>query len=84
MAELELAELVEAWAGHEEDILIGEDGNARYGRHLIADAVDGSPDWRAIKAWCAHTGYFPNVWTVNDHGNVELHDVDGNSYGGLV
>lgn len=84
MAELETAEIADLFTQSQEDIMVGDDGSAYYGGRRIVDSLDGSPDWLLIAAWAGREHYWPNVWTVNDHGNVELHDVKGNCYGGLV
>lgn len=37
-----------------------------------------------IRAWQDAKQYFPNIWQVNDHGNVELFSNNGKALGGLV
>jgi len=42
------------------------------------------PDWELIKTWCKEHNYHPNIWSVNDHGNLSLYTVNGKYLGGLV
>ena len=78
-------ELAELWADHDQDIIVGDDGIACCGNKVVAEAdTDGNADYPAIRAWCEGAKYWPNIWQVNDHGNVELYDLQGDSLGGLV
>jgi hypothetical protein len=43
-----------------------------------------SQTFKLIRAWMAKNNYSPNIWAVNDHGNVELYDHNGKALGGLV
>jgi hypothetical protein len=40
--------------------------------------------WAGIRAWCKAKQFWPNIWSVNDHGNVELYSHNGTPLGGLV
>jgi hypothetical protein len=40
--------------------------------------------FKAIRDWMKRAGFFPNIWEVNERGNVELYDARGNSLGVLV
>jgi hypothetical protein len=48
------------------------------------EPTDESQTFRLIRAWMQKNNYSPNIWKVNDHGNVELHDPNGKPLGGLV
>lgn len=89
LAEMELEELREAWEESEEDIKVNEDGEAYYAGKLIAQPNESyGADFVAIREWMNKNGYFPNVWVVNDHGNVSLFSIDESGKetyrGGLV
>lgn len=51
-----------------------------------AEDVDRSREalFAAIRAWMKKAGYYPNIWEVNERGNVELYDSQGTALGGLV
>ena len=88
-ATLDLDELSEAWASHEDDIIVNDKGEAFHGGKLICTPnEDYGPDFKAIRKWMNQHNYFPNVWVENDHGNVSLYSIDeqGNAtyHGGLV
>lgn len=85
-------EIVEAWEDDKDGdyIQINDDG-------LVVHVHCGScmericgknTEWdaaiKAIREWYSKNQYWPNIWQVNDHGNVELYDCDGNAMGGLV
>lgn len=83
--QLTLAELVEAWDSSEQDVHVNAVGIAFHcGRRIAGPDFNGNPDFAAIKAWCDRENYWPNVWVSNDHGNIELYTLDGESMGGLV
>jgi len=66
-------EVVEHWQNSEEDIKIQDDGNAYYTGKLIVKALEGeNPDFVGIAKWMETKKYWPNVWMINDHGNVNL------------
>ena len=56
----------------EEDIFISDTGhlgcNGKVIHHGNPDHTDG-----AIRAWMETEQYWPNVWTVSDHGNIHPH-----------
>ena len=65
---------------------------ATYVAHGVAmqtiELTEYDPDddiFEMIRDWTdTELGISPNLWQVNDHGNVTLFDYDGNSLGGLV
>lgn len=80
-------EVLQTWnddKSSNEFISVNDKGDAYYHQSLIAPSNNGSVDWSAIKAWATQNSFWPNVWVGNDHGNVELHTIDGQSLGGLV
>ena len=66
------AEILEAWEDRAEDVFISHQGHAFYLGTQIAEALEGAPDFKAIRQWMFRNMYFPNVWALSDHGNVEL------------
>jgi len=40
--------------------------------------------WSGINVWMNAKGFYPNIWSTNDHGNLTLHNKRGDSLGGLV
>jgi len=84
--ELPAEEIAELWNnGDNEDIHINEHGDTYYGKKLIVSHdADGNADWKAIRKWCKDSNYFPNVWQVNDHGNLSLFTWRGRYLGGIV
>jgi len=88
-SEMNVEELQEAWEASEEDIKVRQDGNAYYAGKLIVPASYGqNPNWVGIAQWMQENSYWPNVWEINDHGNVELVSVNEQGqttyHGGLV
>jgi len=43
-----------------------------------------SQTFKLIRAWMAKNNYSPNIWKVNERGNVELYNHNGKPLGGLV
>jgi len=86
--ELDFEQLVELWREDEssgEAIFIGPDGVARYmGCRCAEHDGAGNPDFPAIQEWCNEHRYWPNIWCVNERGNVELYTFEGEPLGGLV
>lgn len=87
--ELSVEELQETWESNKEDIIVNENGNAYYaGKKICGPNKDYGTDFKAIKAWMDDNNYWPNIWTVNDHGNISLYSVNNNGvetyHGGLV
>lgn len=37
-----------------------------------------------VNQWCSEKGFFPNIWYVNERGNIELVSKTGKFLGGLV
>lgn len=46
------------------------------------DTVENT--FRLIRQWMEAKQFWPNVWSVNDHGNIELYTANGKPLGGLV
>lgn len=40
--------------------------------------------FQMIDAWCKQHGFWPNIWYVNERGNIELISKTGKFLGGLV
>lgn len=40
--------------------------------------------FQQIRAWMKKKGFFPNIWHVNERGNLELYSSSGKPLGGLV
>ena len=87
---LSVEELAEIWQDDKDSeyVQINDDGSAVYVVHGstmedIADAEDEDV-FGTISAWMNRKKFWPNIWSVNDHGNVTLHDKNGNDLGGLV
>lgn len=93
---LSTKKLAEAWRDdeHGEFIQINPDGSVvetASGRaHKViltkqqANDLTHAEVFAAIRDHMQEEGFFPNIWSVNDHGNVTLYDGDGNDLGGLV
>lgn len=87
---LSLEALQDLWSSNEDDIHINlTNGHAYYNQRLIVPGDDDSnPDYPAIWQWMQDQQYWPNIWEVNDHGNIELVSIDRNGtvayHGGLV
>ena len=67
-----LEEIAELWDDSEEDIKIDTSGRAWCCGHQIAEPRDCNADPAAIQRWMDSACYWPNIWEVNDHGNVSL------------
>jgi hypothetical protein len=72
-----------------EYIQINPDDSVVYVAHgrameQIAPKGSGRDMFRLIGSWMKANQYFPNIWQVNDHGNVELYSKSGKPLGGLV
>jgi len=70
-----------------EYVQINDDGSVVYVAHGSAmETIPVEPEnpYPGINAWMEAKGFFPNIWSVNDHGNVTLHDGQGNDLGGVV
>ena len=72
-----------------EYIQINPDDSVVYVAHgsameQIAPKGSGRDMFRLIGSWMKAKQYFPNIWQVNDHGNVELYSKSGKPLGGLV
>ena len=50
----------------------------------IAPPDTGDYKFRLINIWCKQKNFFPNIWYVNERGNVELVSRSGKFLGGLV
>ena len=40
--------------------------------------------WAGINVWMDSKGFFPNIWSANDHGNLTLWNRRGEPLGGMV
>lgn len=70
-----------------EYVQINDDGTVVYvahGRVMERIQVERENPYPGINAWMEAKSFFPNIWSVNDHGNVTLHDGQGNDLGGVV
>lgn len=54
-------------------------GSQDYG--FIGEFSDWDDAVKAFQKWTKKNNYYPNLWYVNDHGNAELLDYDGNYTG---
>lgn len=57
--------------------------NGRAKEQITSGNTEQQP-FHMISMWMKKNNFFPNVWQVNDHGNIELMDKSGNTLGGLV
>jgi len=73
-----------------EYVQIDDDGSAHFVAHgrameqIAPRGTDSDEVFALIKDWTDRSQYWPNIWQVNDHGNVTLYDCNGNDLGGLV
>ncbi len=76
----------EALGPQDEDITTEDHHHFYYlGRCIVT--VDEDVEWEPyVGAWCKQHGYFPNVWSISDHGNACLISVsdDGRYLGGAA
>lgn len=83
-------EVVDAWENDKngEYIQIDPDSNSAayvaHGRVMEKIPTQYGNIWSGISEWMNTKGYYPNIWSVNDHGNVTLWNRSGKSLGGLV
>jgi len=87
--ELPFEEIQDYWEGSEDDVKINDKGEAFCSGKLIAKPKpDGNADYYAIWKWMKDSKYYPNVWEINDHGNVSLLSLGWNGsvtyLGGIV
>lgn len=75
LAKLE-REATESEGPQDDDITINEHGHAYQNGELISDAIESSDLDAAIRAHMETTKYWPNVWTISDHGNASLYELD--------
>lgn len=54
------------------------------GAIIARDCADWDEAWDEMLAWMNRNHYYPDVYHVNDHGNVDLLDGDGNVVEGWV
>lgn len=68
-----------------EHIQVNDSGIFYVAHHRAMEQISDNPrDFKAIKAWMDKHKFYPNIWHVNDHGNVTLLNRRGQSLGGLV
>jgi hypothetical protein len=88
LKELPFDEIVEYWNDDKDGEYIQVDGNEAafiaHGRVVEKIGKNYGNIFAGIRAWCEEHQYWPNVWSVNDHGNVSLYDKRGNYLGGIV
>jgi len=87
-------ELLELFETSEDDIHLCADGSVTFGRKLILspkEAQELQEEWELeafLKDTMEKEGYFRNIWSHSDHGNVTLLTiVNGDRFlelGGLV
>ena len=83
-------EVVAAWEDDKngEYVCVMPDENkAYYVAHGVGmEEIPSRSDdiWSGINVWMSAKGFFPNIWSTNDHGNQTLWDKRGNDLGGLV
>ena len=68
----------------DDDIIINHNGEAYCTGKLIAKPFENNPDFKAIANYMKKNQYWPNVWEINDHGNVSLYTVDENGNAKMV
>ena len=88
-AEDETEDIAEIWRDDQdgEYVQIGADDVARYvahGRVMEIIPPVGDDVFAGIREWMKEKEFWPNIWSVSDHGNVTLHDQNGADLGGLV
>ena len=70
-----------------EYVMVNDDGSAHYVAHdtVMEDIpkVNGET-FVGIREWMNKNSFWPNIWSVNDHGNVTLRGHKGQDLGGLV
>lgn len=49
---------------------------AYYMRKEVATADTFTSLFAELRDWCERENYWPNVYSVNDHGNVDVHSLD--------
>lgn len=90
VGELPHEEVAAAWQDdqHGEYISVDPDGNRAYyiahGTRMEEIPSQYGNIWAGIRAWMNSKGYFPNIWSANDHGNLTLWSRSGKPLGGLV
>jgi hypothetical protein len=62
----------------------GDRYQAYYMRRLIAQGEDRDALFLSIRRWCEKEHYWPDIYYVNDHGNVTLYDDKGNDVASWV
>ena len=86
-------ELVEAWECSEDDIHLCADGSVNFGRKNILSPMGAQEleeeDKLAsfLESKMQQEGFWPNIWSHSDHGNVELLAIVNGQFvelGGLV
>lgn len=89
LEEMDHEEVVETWNDDKdgEYIQINDDGTVWYVTGGSArEQIPTSPEdpFPGIEEWMQEQNFYPNIWEVNDHGNVTLVDSSGNALGGIV
>ena len=92
--QLSLEELVEVWDGDRDGEYIQVNQETQEVHSIAHQKSMGqicppnqwSQQWlfRKIREWMDHEGFWPNIWGVNERGNVTLYDKRGRDLGGIV
>lgn len=89
LEELSADEIAEYWAADQdgEYIQVNDNGTAAFvsgGRvRKTIQAIEGDI-FAGINAWMEDEGFYPNIYSISDHGNVSMYDGTGNYLGGIV
>lgn len=87
LRQLSVLQLAALWREDSEGeyIAINDSGDAYYIAHGVrGKKVASGWDWSSIRAWMDKQHFCPNIWHINERGNVELYTARGDSLGGLV
>lgn len=87
--QMSVEELQETWEDDKngEYIQISDDGRVHYiahGQAMEEITIEGEDPFSSIKIWMAKSKFWPNIWKVNERGNITLFTYDGKELGGLV
>jgi hypothetical protein len=59
--------------GPQDDDITTEDGNTFYqSGKLVVDATNDDSPWPALESYMETEQYWPNVWSISDHGNAHI------------
>ena len=83
-------EVVQTWEDDKdgEYILVSsDDRTANYIAHGVQSGViepKFGSIWTGIRQWMKSHNFYPNIWSINDHGNLSLWNKNGRYLGGIV